>query len=167
MVLDLFPNNLFMALAEGNIPQIMILACFLGFLMRNLDNQTDKLNTTIDDLYTVFLNAIGYSVSFLPLFIFASLTGLLWENGYHAERTGHSPEWTLATPPVSGGTMICLNIMLNALGIPLSGLAIASVLALVFDFISTGSYIAMRHMEMVIQAGHLDLLDTEVLRSNL
>ena len=74
---------------------------------------------------------------------------------------------SLATPPVSGGTMICLNIMLNALGIPLSGLAIASVLALVFDFISTGSYIAMRHMEMVIQAGHLNLLDTEVLRSNL
>ena len=65
-----------------------------GFLMRNLDNQTDKLNTTMDDLYTVFLNAIEYSVSFLPLFIFASLTGLLWENGYHAERTGHSPEWT-------------------------------------------------------------------------
>ena len=84
----------FLALAEGNIPQIMILACFLGFLMRNLDNQTDKLNTTMDDLYTVFLNAIEYSVSFLPLFIFASLTGLLWENGYHAERTGHSPEWT-------------------------------------------------------------------------
>ena len=83
-----------MALAEGNIPQIMILACFLGFLMRNLDNQTDKLNTTMDDLYTVFLNAIEYSVSFLPLFIFASLTGLLWENGYDAERTGHSPEWT-------------------------------------------------------------------------
>jgi len=74
---------------------------------------------------------------------------------------------SLATPPVSGGTMICLNIMLNALGIPLSGLAIASVLALVFDYISTGSYIAMRHMEMVIQAGHLDLLDKEVLRSNL
>jgi len=139
MVLDLFPNNLFMALAEGNIPQIMILACFLGFLMRNLDNQTDKLNRTMDDLYTVFLNAIEYSVSFLPLSIFASLTGLLWE----------------------------MDIMLNALGIPLSGLAIASVLALVFDFISTGSYIAMRHMEMVIQAGHLDFLDTEVLRSNL
>ena len=57
--------------------------------------------------------------------------------------------------------------MLNALGIPLSGLAVASVLALVFDFISTGSFIAMCHMEMVIQAGHLDLLDTEVLRSNL
>ena len=94
MVLDLFPNNLFMALAEGNIPQIMILACFLGFLMRNLDNQTDKLNTTMDDLYTVFLNAIEYSVSFLPLFIFASLTGLLWENEYHAERSWHSPEWT-------------------------------------------------------------------------
>ena len=282
MVLDLFPNNLFMALAEGNIPQIMILACFLGFLMRNLDNQTDKLNTTMDDLYTVFLNAIEYSVSFLPLFIFASLTGLLWENGgdtllqmwkpilalisiyllliigyvlyvavkyrvsaallirkilpstiiglttassmsafekinkvnrtlgldesltnfsvtigmqlycgaaapifiaiafYLAEvyQAPVGPTWfavagfislivSLATPPVSGGTMICLNIMLNALGIPLSGLAIASVLALVFDFISTGSYIAMRHMEMVIQAGHLNLLDTEVLRSNL
>ena len=248
----------------------------------DLDNQTDKLNTTMDDLYTVFLNAIEYSVTFLPLFIFASLTGLLWENGgdtllkmwkpilaliaiyllliigyvlyvavkyrvsaallirkilpstiiglttassmsafekinkvnrtlgldealtnfsvtigmqlycgaaapifiaiafYLAEvyQAPVGPTWfavagfislivSLATPPVSGGTMICLNIMLNALGIPLDGLAIASVLALIFDFISTGSYIAMRHMEMVIQAGHLNLLDREVLRSNL
>ena len=55
--------------------------------------------------------------------------------------------------------------MLSSLGIPLDGLAVASSMALVFDFISTGSYIAMRHMEMVIQAGHLNLLDKEALRS--
>ena len=67
-----------------------------------------------------------------------------------------------------GGYSVENQIIIQVrLGIPLSGLAIASVLALVFDFISTGSYIAMRHMEMVIQAGHLNLLDTEVLRSNL
>ena len=280
MVLDLFPNNLIMALAEGNTPQIMILACFFGFLIRNLDNRAGKLNTTMDDLYSLFLNAIEYSIIFLPLFIFSSLTSLLWENGgstllnlwrpifaliaiylmliigyvlyvavkyrvsaavlirkimpstiiglatassmsafekinevnrtlgldesltdfsvtigmqlycgaaspifiaiaFYLAETFHTPvepSWfavagfislivSLATPPVSGGTMICLNIMLSALGIPLSGLAVASVLALVFDFISTGSYIAMRHMEMVIQAGHLNMLDLETLRS--
>ena len=280
MILDLFPNNLVMALAEGNTPQIMILACFLGLLIRNLDNRAEKLNTTMDDLYAVFLNGIEYSIIVLPLFIFASLTSLLWNNGgetflklwkpilaiiaiyllltlgyiiyvavkyrvsaavlvrkimpstiiglttassmsafekiikvnrtlgldesltdfsvaigmqlycgaatpiyiaivfYLAEiyHTPVEPAWfaiagfislivSLATPPVSGGTMICLNIMLSALGIPLDGLAVASILALVFDFISTGSYIAMRHMEMVIQAGHLNLLDTETLRS--
>ena len=47
----------------------------------------------------------------------------------------------------------------------LADFSVASGMALVFDFISTGSYIAMRHMEMVIQAGHLNLLDIEALRS--
>ena len=79
--MDLFPNNLIMALAEGNIPQIMILACFLGFLIRNLDNRAEKLNATMDNLYAVFLNAIEYIIFVLPVFIFASLTNLLWENG--------------------------------------------------------------------------------------
>lgn len=72
---------------------------------------------------------------------------------------------SLASPPVSGGTQICLNVMMATLALPTEGLAVASTLALVFDFISTGSYIAMRHMEMVIQAGHLKMLDTDVLRS--
>ena len=55
--------------------------------------------------------------------------------------------------------------MMGSLGIPAKGLAVASTLALLFDFISTGSYIAMRHMEMVIQAGHLDMLDVDTLRA--
>ena len=77
MIMDLFPDNLIMALAEGNTPQIMILACFLGFLIRNLDNRAEKLNTTMDNLYAVFLNAIEYSILVLPVFIFASLTKII------------------------------------------------------------------------------------------
>ena len=66
---------------------------------------------------------------------------------------------------VSGGTLICLNILMTSLSIPVEGLAVASTLALVFDFVSTGSFIAMRHMEMTLQAGHLGTLDVDVLRS--
>lgn len=72
---------------------------------------------------------------------------------------------SIATPPVSGATLICLNILMTSLGIPNEGLAVASTLALVYDFISTGSYIAMRHMEMVLQAGRLKMLDVDKLRS--
>lgn len=74
---------------------------------------------------------------------------------------------SLASPPVSGGTLICLNILMTSLSIPVEGLAVASTLALVFDFISTGSFIAMRHMEMTLQAGHLGTLDVDVLRSEI
>lgn len=98
---------------------------------------------------------------------------------YYLAEVFHTPvntEWfliagsislivSLASPPISGGTLMCLNILMTSLSIPGKGLAIASTLALLFDFISTGSYIAMRHMEMLLQAGHLHALDVDVLRS--
>jgi len=280
MILDTVPSNLIRPFVDNSIPQILILAVLFAAVLRILDNRAERMTSTIDDLYAVFLQAVNYICKSLPLFVFASLVSILWSDGgdsvaqlwkptlaliavylglillyvfyvavryrvsvllllkkimpstviglstasstaafskvnevnealgiqkscsdfsvpigmqlycgagsavfiaiayYLAESFGVpvDPNWfvnagiislivSLASPPVSGGTQICLNVMMATLALPTEGLAVASTLALVFDFISTGSYIAMRHMEMVIQAGHLKMLDTDVLRS--
>ena len=280
MIMDLVPKNLIQPFTDGNIPQILILAFLFGTVIQSLDNRGDRISTSLGLIYDVFLHAVDYVSILLPVFIFSSLTALLWENGiniiislwkpvlalilvyillillyvfyvafkykasvsvllkkiypsaligfttassmaafgkvneinetlgiektcndftvaiggqlycgavsavflaiaYYLAEAFQTPvdiKWffvagiitliiSLASPPVSGGTLICLNIMMGSLGIPAKGLAVASTLALLFDFISTGSYIAMRHMEMVIQAGHLDMLDVDTLRA--
>jgi len=280
MLLDIVPGNPIQPFAEGNMLQIVILATLLGMITLGLDNRVKVVDSAIAELYTIFLHAVEFICQSLPVFIFTSMTSLLWTNGYNVfvrlwkpivalvavylllimiyvllvakkykvsvfvlikkilpstliglttassmaayvrinevnENLGISKEYSafsvpvgnqlfcgavstvflaivyylaelfktpvnldwfviagiisfivsLASPPVSGGTLICLNILMTSLAIPGEGIAIASTLALLFDFVSTGSYIAMRHMEMVLQAGHMGALDADVLRS--
>lgn len=282
MILDIVPGNPIKPFADGNMLQIIILAALIGVIILSLDNRVKVVNSAITELYTISLHTVEYVCQLLPLFIFSSMTSLLWTNGrdifnklwkpiaalttvylllimiyvlfvavkykvsvsilikkilpstliglttassmaafvkinevnenlgiskeysafsvpvgnqffcgavsavfisivyYLAEifQTPVNTDWfviaaiislivSLASPPVSGGTLICLNILMTSLSIPERGLAVASTLALLFDFISTGSYIAMRHMEMVLQAGHLETLDVDVLRSEI
>ena len=280
MLLDIVPGNPIQPFAEGNMLQIVLLATLLGVITLGLDNRVNVVSSAVSELYIIFLHAVEYVCQSLPVFIFTSMTSLLWTNGYNVlvrlwkpivalvavymllimiyvlfvarkykvsvfvlikkmlpstliglttassmaayvkineinEHLGISKEYSafsipvgnqlfcgavstvflsivyyladlfeipvsfdwfviagiislivsLASPPVTGGTLICLNILMTALAIPKEGLATASTLALLFDFISTGSYIAMRHMEMVLQAGHMGELDAEILRS--
>ena len=87
-----------------------------------------------------------------------------------------SPEWfaltglvcvvvAFAVPPVSGGVLICLNLLMNYLNIPVEGLALGGTLALLIDFFATGTKIVAIQMEIVIQADHFNKLDTSKLRS--
>lgn len=69
-----------------------------------------------------------------------------------------------ASPQVSGGVLVSLGIILAQLIIPAVGLAVAGTLALILDFFSTGSKIAGQHLEMILQADHLDMLDRNILR---
>jgi len=70
-----------------------------------------------------------------------------------------------ALPPVSGGTLIGLGVILSQFAIPNSCLGIAGTLALMLDFIMTSSKVAMMHLETVIQADHFKYLDKDILRS--
>ncbi|MBP5654701.1 MAG: cation:dicarboxylase symporter family transporter [Clostridiales bacterium] len=97
---------------------------------------------------------------------------------YYLAQTYHtpvSPVWfviagficlivSYAAPQVSGGVLICLGVIMTQLNIPGEGLAIAGTLALILDFFSTGAKVASQHMEMILQADHLGMLDREVLR---
>ncbi|MBQ6540052.1 MAG: cation:dicarboxylase symporter family transporter [Oscillospiraceae bacterium] len=72
---------------------------------------------------------------------------------------------SFAIPPVSGGTLACIGILLSQLKIPAEALALAGVVSLVIDFISTGFDVGIRHLELVLQADKLGMLDHDMLRS--
>lgn len=72
---------------------------------------------------------------------------------------------SMATPPVSGGMIAILGILMTQLGIPSSGLAVAALLGIVTDFIETSSRIGIIHCEILLQANKLNMLDRNILTS--
>lgn len=71
---------------------------------------------------------------------------------------------TVALPPVPGGTLACYTIVFLQLGIPAGAIAVAMVLDVVFDFVSTGFDTVYRQCELVLQADRVGMLDKEKLR---
>ena len=280
MVLDMFPSNIITPFAENNMMQVIIMSVFFGIVILGQGNHVGHLIDLMSDLNKVFSSAVDFICHLLPIFIFTSLTSILWKNGldnfaklwkpivvaiiteylfvfiyfvyvsvkYHVSilklakkimpsflvgvttsssiatftvgneinktklgikaqysdlayplgislydapflplflttafylaefyHTDVSLVWFItagficfivcyASPQVSGGILICLGVILGQLGIPMEGLAIAGTIALILDFFGTGAKVAGQHMEMIIQAGHLDMVDVEELR---
>ena len=73
----------------------------------------------------------------------------------------------MATPPVSGGGIACMSILLAYLGIPEEGLAMGAAVTVLMDFICTGARVTTLNLEMLLQANRLDLLDRETLRKKM
>ncbi len=71
---------------------------------------------------------------------------------------------TMAIPPVAGGGISCLSIMLVQMSVPQEGLPVGITLMMFMDFICTGTRIFTLHCEMLLQADRLGLLDHAVLR---
>ncbi len=70
----------------------------------------------------------------------------------------------MATPPVAGGGISCLAILLLQLHLPTDGLAVGVTLLMLLDFLCTGTHVFALHLELTLQANHLDLLNRETLR---
>lgn len=73
---------------------------------------------------------------------------------------------SLAAPPVSGGMLAVLGILMAQLGIPNAGLAVAALLGIVTDFISTSAKIGIIHCEMTLQADKLNMINRKTLMSD-
>ncbi len=134
--------------------------------------EVNKNRLGISESYTNLAYPLGlniYAVTFCSV--------LLSTTYYLAEiyQVAVSPEWiftaglictilAIANPPVTGGILVSLGIIMSQLNIPSQGLAIAGTLALILDFLITGSKVMAHHFEMVLQAGHQEMLDQEILR---
>lgn len=70
----------------------------------------------------------------------------------------------MATPPVAGGMISCLSILLLQLEIPQEGLILGVTLTMLMDFFCTSFRVACLHLELILQADRLNLLDREMLR---
>ena len=57
-----------------------------------------------------------------------------------------------------------LFILIKQLGLPGEAMAISGLLALVLDFVATGFSLGLRHLELLLQAEHLGMLDHDVLQ---
>ena len=73
---------------------------------------------------------------------------------------------SFAVPPVTGGTMACVGILIKQLGLPGEVMAVSGLLSLVLDFIATGFSLGLRHLELILQADHLGMLDRDKLRKS-
>lgn len=72
----------------------------------------------------------------------------------------------IATPPVAGGVLSCLSILMLQLHIPQEALALGVTLLMLLDFPTTAVRIMTLHLEMILQADRLGLLDVETLRNS-
>ena len=70
----------------------------------------------------------------------------------------------MSTPPVAGGMISGLSVLMAQLRIPPESLAVGVALSLFLDFMCTGTRIPILHMELSMQADRLGLLDRDVLR---
>ena len=70
---------------------------------------------------------------------------------------------SMAVPPVAGGIISCLAILLSQMGIPQTGIALAVTLATLMDFPDTAARIFILHLETALQADKLKRLDHAVL----
>lgn len=71
-----------------------------------------------------------------------------------------------AAPPVSGGTLACIGIMLTQLNVPEEALAVAATLSVLLDFLCTGTKVGFLNMELAVQADRLGSLKRKVLNKN-
>ncbi len=279
IIRDIIPSDPISPFMNGNMLQISLIAFIVGSFIIILGNRVQGIHSLILEGNALLLSIVELICRLLPLYIFANLTELLWENGfgivitiwkpliiciavnllyvliflsaagikykikipllfkkvfpsfiiglstassmaafgtmldingsklgidrdyssfatplknqlhvlneatgftiviyYITEYSGISvtPFWfvsawiiifliNMAIPPVSGGALICIGVVMAQFGIPASCLGLAATLLLVFDFIMTASKIVIVHMEEIFEADHFGLLNRETL----
>lgn len=282
MVYSIIPSNPVSPFADGNMLQIAFIGLMTGVGMLILGEKTSRLQEIFKQVNKLVLLIAGAICKLLPVYIFTSLTVLLWDNGYgifarlwkplvlgiachtfiltfkvvfasirlHAragmlfskirenvltglftasssaaleqmlrvneEKLGIARKFnrfalplgnmtvlsptgavfvvtlyymaeyynvpvntgwliiaivlsvifSLTVPPVSGGMLVCLGLLMAQLGIPGAGLAAGGILCIVLDFFNTAARIGLLHMELAMEAQHLGVLDRETLSAN-
>lgn len=129
-----------------------------------IDNSLSRMGFPIGGI----LHAGSYSLLYVMAGVFVAEC-----YGVHVNMAWWITMWIvcsllgISTPPVAGGNISCLSVMMAQLHIPAEGLAIGVALAMFLDFICTGTKIPVLHMELILQADHLGLINKDVLRKPL
>ena len=71
--------------------------------------------------------------------------------------------FAMTIPPISGGYIVLIGMLMIPLNIPQDGLTVAGILALIMDFPATAFTIGIGHLELLLDAAHLQLWKREVL----
>ncbi|WP_026666299.1 dicarboxylate/amino acid:cation symporter [Butyrivibrio sp. FC2001] len=281
LIMDIFPSDPVSPFAEGNLLQIFVIAFFICGMLIILGDKVKHIRSIIIQGDTLFVSIMEMVCRLLPLYIFANLTQLFWENGvgvifklwkpivlcfvinvgamilkllaismkykikcsvlmkkiypslligfttassmaaygteldinenklgidakysrfatplknqFHALNWGNAfviiiyflaeysgisvnvfwfiTTWIIvflvhpAIPPVSGGTLIAIDIIMKQCGISKAYMGIIATLLLLFDFVATSTKIAMVHFEEIEEADRLGILNKQILHS--
>ncbi len=107
----------------------------------------------------------GHAVTFFCVCLFmASYYGVTMSVAWVFAALLTSGLLALAVPPVPGGGIVCYSILFLQLGIPVEALAIAVVLEILLDFISTALNMVAVPADLIRVANKLDMIDKETLK---
>ena len=74
--------------------------------------------------------------------------------------------FSIATPNVSGGALICVGVMMTNLNMPDSALALAGTLIIILDFYGTATRNLSHELEVFLQAKKFGKVDETVLQKD-
>ena len=73
IVLSIFPENFFSALANGNVIQVLVFAIILGVSVSYVKDQASEFIKLIENLNNIFNQMVMFIISFTPFAVFALL----------------------------------------------------------------------------------------------
>lgn len=127
-----------------------------------IDPQLSNFGTPLE----MILSSSTMSTGYLAVLYF-----LIEYNGVEITPLWFISAWLLVTiisfalPPVSGGTLIGLSVILAQFHVSSACLGMAGTLVLICDFFMTSARIIILQMELVHEADHWNMLDFNKLRS--
>ena len=101
----------------------------------------------------------------IPIIYMAERCGVQANTAWWISLWFMSTMVTMATPPVAGGPIACLSLLMTQMGVPQESMAAGVTLIMFLDFICTGARVLEMHVEIALQANRLGKLNKEILRA--
>ena len=73
LILNIFPDNFFSALVDGNVIQVLSFAIFIGISASYVKNEIPEFVSLINNLNKIFNNMVMIIISFTPIAVFSLL----------------------------------------------------------------------------------------------
>jgi len=80
-IAHIVPTSIFQAMADNEILQIVVFACFVGTAVAALDNGAPQVLALVEQIASIMLKVTGYVMRVAPLAVFAAITSTVATQG--------------------------------------------------------------------------------------
>ena len=126
---------------------------------------SERLNKFATPMSTIFYRYQHACFYMIVMIYLAEINGVGASLGWYFMLVLLSLIASMISPPVSGGQMIVLGMMMAQLGIPESSMPLVGIMSMFMDFFAVALRTGSSLMEIVLEADKLGELDREVLMS--
>ena len=163
------PFKLVRGLAKGTFVSFTTASSVVAYatIKEDLTKNLGLEEQFVDFTYPIGLNlyTAGYMLIFLTTMLsLAESTKTPVSVVWFILAGFYSVAFSIATPVVSGGALICVGVMLNSLKLPDNGLALAGPLIILLDFYCTASRNFTHALDVYLQAKKFGKVDDSVLQ---